>query len=208
VRFYKVVEGIRSDPIGNEVAVTTNDWHTLTVECRGSQIRIGYDGRDVMPPLNDPSFSVGKIAFWTKSDSVSRFADTSITYQPRIPFAQTLVGDIMKEFPRIVALKISTPDKERKSARIIASKDAAEVGRPAGKYELSTLESGGVYFAKSKDVIEMVMPLRDRNGDVAAAVRVHLNSFPGQTEQNALVRVTPIVKEMQKRFQGAGDQLE
>jgi len=50
--------------------------------------------------------------------------------------------------------------------------------------------------------------LRDRNGDPIAAVRIHLNSFAGQTEQIALIRVTPIVKEMQLGVQTKAELVE
>ena len=45
----------------------------------------------------------------------------------------------------------------------------------------------------------VVQPLRDRNGEPVAAVRVTMKSFAGQTEQNALQRALPIVKAMQSR---------
>ena len=38
VRFYKVVNGVRSDPIGPPMDVTAGAWHTLTVQCQGNQI--------------------------------------------------------------------------------------------------------------------------------------------------------------------------
>jgi len=43
--------------------------------------------------------------------------------------------------------------------------------------------------------------LRDRNGEAIAAARVVMETFTGQTEQNALARARPIVKEMQARVQ-------
>ena len=52
------------------------------------------------------------------------------------------------------------------------------------------------------------MPLRDRNGDAMAAVRVVLKPFPGQTEENAIIRATPIVKEVQTRAQALDDLLD
>jgi hypothetical protein len=52
------------------------------------------------------------------------------------------------------------------------------------------------------------MPLLDRNGDIIAAARVIMKSFPGQTEQNALVRATPIVREMQSRINSLQDLIE
>ena len=108
---------------------------------------------------------------------------------------------MMKKYPRILTLKVFTLDADQKQARVIASKDTKDVGQPGSRYDLATIEKGEIYYAKAKDHLEMVMPLRDRNGDPIAAVRVHLNSFAGQTEQNALIRVTPIVKEMQLSVQ-------
>jgi hypothetical protein len=52
------------------------------------------------------------------------------------------------------------------------------------------------------------MPLRDKNGDAMAAVRVVMKSFPGQTEENAIVRATPIVKEIQARANALDDLLD
>ena len=201
VRFYKVVDGVRSTPIGPELDVPAGVWHELKIECKGSEICAWFNGREPFPPLTDTSFRAGKIAFWTKSDSVSYFTDTVITYKPNIPLAQVLVQDMMKKYPRILALKVFALDADKKLTRVIGSKDPKDVGQPGGQYELATIAKGEIYYAKAKDHLEMVMPLRDRNGDPVAAVRVHLNSFAGQTEQNALIRVTPIVKEMQLSVQ-------
>jgi hypothetical protein len=49
------------------------------------------------------------------------------------------------------------------------------------------------------------MPLRDRNGDPIAAMRVVLKSFAGQTEQNAFARATPLVKGIQARVHSLQD---
>ena len=93
VRFYKVVNGIRSDPIGPELDISTNAWHMLAVQCQGNQITCWLDGKLVMPTLHDSSFATGKIGFWTKSDAVSHFGDTTIVYTPLVPVAQSVVQD-------------------------------------------------------------------------------------------------------------------
>ena len=51
----------------------------------------------------------------------------------------------------------------------------------------------------------MTLPLHDRNGDAIAAARFVLSSFPGQTEQTALARARPILKEMESRVRSAKD---
>jgi hypothetical protein len=65
--------------------------------------------------------------------------------------------------------------------------------------------NGVIYYGREDQEVVVTMPLRDRNGDSIAAVRVIMKSFPGQTEQNALVRATPIVREMEKRVRSADD---
>jgi len=47
--------------------------------------------------------------------------------------------------------------------------------------------------------VTVVQPLRDRNGEPIAAVRLIMTSFPGQTQQSALQRALPIVKSIQAR---------
>jgi hypothetical protein len=196
VRFYKVVDGVRSDPIGPETDIATNTWHTLAVQCQGNQITCWLDGKLVMPPLHDNSFATGKIGFWTKSDAVSHFGDTTISYTLRVPEAQEIVRNIMKDQPRIQGLRIYTLDGQGRP-HIIASKDEKEVGQTGTDAEKGAITDGKVYFGRGKGTVEFTLPLRDRNGDPMAAVRVALKSFLGETQDTALTRATKIVKDMQ-----------
>jgi hypothetical protein len=43
----------------------------------------------------------------------------------------------------------------------------------------------------------LILPMRDRNGDPMAAVRLRLKSFLGETQENALTRANMILKSMQ-----------
>src|SRR5438477_4316862 len=108
-RFYKVVNGERSQPIGPEVPIPSGLWHDLSVECKGNQIRCLLNGKELIPLLTDNTFVRGKIGFWTKSDSVSYFTDTKIVYTRREMPAQTLVRETSKKYPRLLAIKIYVP---------------------------------------------------------------------------------------------------
>jgi len=207
-RFYKVVNGERSLPIGPEVAIPSGVWHELSIECKGNQIRCLLNGKELIPVLTDNSFVRGKIGFWTKSDSVSYFTDTKIIYTRREMPAQTLVRETAKKYPRLLAIKIYVPGTEPSTTRLIASKDEKEIGQAGAKTEQAVISHGEVYYGKEKDSISVIMPLRDRNGDAIAAARVVMRPFPGQTEQNAIARALPIVKEMQTRVQSLEDLLE
>jgi hypothetical protein len=199
VRFYKIVNGLRFDPIGPEADISTNTWHTLTVQCQGNQITCWLDDKLVMPPLQDPSFTTGKIGFRTKSDAVSYFGDTTITYTPLVPRAQTVVQGLLKEQPRIVGLRIYTPDNQGRT-HIIASKIEKEIGQAGTEAEAAAITDGKVFFGRGKGTVTLTVPLRDRNGDPIAAVRVQLKSFLGESQDNALTRAMMIVKTIQAQI--------
>ena len=196
VRFYKVVNGIRSDPIGPETDIATNTWHTLGVQCQGNQITCWLDGKPVMPPLHDNSFATGKIGFWTKSDAVSHFGDTAIIYTPLVSMAQSVVQSMLEKQPRILGLRLYTLN-DQGQPHIIASKDEKEIGQAGTDSEKGAITDGKVYFGRGKGTFAFTLPLRDRNGDPMAAVRVELKSFLGETQDTALIRATTIVKDMQ-----------
>jgi hypothetical protein len=197
--FYRVSNGVRSPAIGNEVHFERGVWHQLTIECAGPIIHILLDGAEALPEMKDLTFSAGKIALWTKSDSISYFTDTRVTYKPRETFAQTMVRDLMKEYPHLVAIKVAMVPPKTTEARLVASTDEKEIGEPGEKTDVSVINEGQNYFRKDKEIVYVTMPLRDRNGDVIAAVQFVMKSFRGQTEENALVRAMPILKAMQLR---------
>jgi hypothetical protein len=199
-RFYKVVNGQRGALIGPEVPIPAGVWHDLTVECKGNQIRCLFDGKELIPMLTDNSFARGKIGFWTKSDSVSYFTDTKITYTPREPPAQAIVRQTLKNYPRLLGLEVYVLAPDPQKPRLIASKDPKAIGKIGDHTEQDVIARNVTYYGKGKSSVVVTMPLHDRNGETVAAARVILSTFPGQTEQNALARALPIVKEMEGRI--------
>jgi 3-keto-disaccharide hydrolase len=198
VRFYKVVNGLRGNLLGPEMDISTNVWHTLSVQCQGNQFMFWFDGQLVMPALNDNTFAEGKIGFWTMSDAVSYFGDTTITYTPRVPMAQTLVNNMMEKYPRILKLRIYTLN-DKGGPQIIASNHEQDIGQPGTNAEKGAITSGTVFFGRGKGNVAVTMPLTDRNGNPVAAVRVELRSFFGETQDTAVTRARIIVDKMQAR---------
>ena len=200
VRFYKVVAGQRSVPIGPEVPVAKNTWHELKIQCEGNKIRCWFNGNPPFPELQDNSFASGRIGFWTKSDSISYFASTRISYTPRESLVEVLVRDAVKDNPRLLGLRIYLAG-ENGTPVVAASKDATEMGMPGGESEKAVLANGEAFYGKDKGTVSIVLPLRNRNGDPMAAVRFNLKSFPGEIQQATLTRVQPILKKMQAKTQ-------
>jgi hypothetical protein len=197
--FFKFVKGELIGPIGAKVEIARNAWHQITVECKGSQITCSLDGRALIPQMQQETFSRGKIGFWTKSDSVSYFSDVRVSYTPLEVPAQLIVREVLKTYPRLVGLKIYVPAKEPGTTRLIASNDPIGPGEMGGKSEQGVIATAQTFYGKETGTVSVIMPLRDRNGDVLAAVRVVMSTFKGQTEENAIIRAMPIVKEIQSR---------
>ena len=173
-----------------------------------NRIRCLLDGKELIPPLNDTSFGAGKIGFWTKSDSSAYFLDTKLIYTPRETLAQTLVRDFMQKYPRLVGLKIFGAAENKMNTKIIASSMAGELDQPGDSAARSVIASNAVYFGKQSQSAIVSMPLHDRNGETVGAVRILMKSFKGQTEQNAVARALPIIREMEARVRSAKDLVE
>ncbi|HUC86568.1 MAG TPA: family 16 glycoside hydrolase [Candidatus Acidoferrales bacterium] len=204
LRFYKVVNGVRSEPVGVACDVSSGTWHQLAVQCDGIQVGIWLDGKLAMPTLEDSTFSEGKIGFWTKSDAVTYFARASIDYTPIVPAAQVLVNSVLRQEPRILGLQIYTRGTNDTTS-IVASKDPSERGEPGTDAELASIRDGTVFFGRDHGTVLITLPLHDRNGDVIAAVRLKLKSFFGETEANAVGRATLIMKLVQNFGLSADD---
>lgn len=204
--FLKMVNGERFGPIGNKLPIAKGVWHDLTIECKGSRIRASLNGREAIPWLDDPSFTAGKIAFWTKSDSVTHFAETRIIYKPAEVLAQTLVRDAVKKYPRLLGLNIFAAMTNHHSMKVVGSMDPKELGQAAPREaEEVLMREKGYFYGKGRNSVAVTLPLRDSNGEKVAAVQVIMKTFAGQTEKNALVRATPVVKEMESRIRSLED---
>ncbi|MCX8108191.1 MAG: DUF1080 domain-containing protein [Verrucomicrobiae bacterium] len=207
-RFYKVVDGVRDNPIGPEVEIQRGVWHEIEVQCQGNRIRTKFNGRELIPELTDNSFIHGKIALWTKSDSVSYFRDIKITFTPRESLAAVLVREAMQRYPRLLAVKIFATTPSKPDLHVIASSNKEDIGQPAGKYERQCMEKNIALAGSTDGRAVVTMPLHDRNGDPIAAVRIEMKRFAGQTDANAVGRATPVIKLMQRRVQSVDDLIQ
>jgi hypothetical protein len=200
LRFYKFVNGLRSAPLGPDLAVPRGAWHELTIKCEGSRITILLNGKEAMPPLMDTTFARGKVGFWTKSDSVSYFADARLSYTPLVRLVDTLTRNTLKKYAQLRNLKIYAVPPGRSEAQVIASGEAADVGEAGSSEVADCLKEGKAFLGKTRTTFSVLLPLRDRNGDIVAAVKVVMDTFLGQTEKNALARARPVVKQMESDF--------
>ena len=82
VRFYRVVKGRREQIDGVNIKVAGNVWHTLALKAQDDRFTIGFDGKTLFTTSDKTFAASGKIALWTKSDSVTRFDQIAIDVLP------------------------------------------------------------------------------------------------------------------------------
>jgi hypothetical protein len=121
-----------------------------------------------------------------------------------------VIDEMLAAYPRLRGLKIIAPKTAGDSAAmvVLGSTMATDLGQPGEEVHQSVFKRESIYYHKGKENVTLVMPLRDRNGEMLGAVELLMESFFGQTESNAIGRAMPIVKVMQTRIQTAKDLLE
>ena len=79
VRFYRMVKGKREQLAGVDTKVTPNEWHQLGIRAEDNRFAIMFAGKTVFTATDATFDNKGKIALWTKADSVTRFDSLTMT---------------------------------------------------------------------------------------------------------------------------------
>ena len=78
VRFYRVVKGRREQLASANAKVAANQWHTLVLKAEGDRFTVSFDGKALLSAQDKTFPDAGKVALWTKADSVTYFDTISI----------------------------------------------------------------------------------------------------------------------------------
>lgn len=79
VRLYRVVRGQRIQFAGADARVPSGVWQDLRVTARGTRFEVFLDGKSLYGATDATFANAGRVALWTKADSVTRFDDLRIT---------------------------------------------------------------------------------------------------------------------------------
>jgi hypothetical protein len=82
VRFYRVVKGKREQLESTNVKVASNRWHELGLRAEGDRFTVTYDGKTLFTAMDKTFANDGKVALWTKADSVTYFDRIEIRTLP------------------------------------------------------------------------------------------------------------------------------
>jgi len=79
VRFYKLVDGKRTELDEWQGDVKAGVWHQLQVDAIGSTFTVTLDGKQVLRVHDTTLAEAGMVGVWTKAESVSQFDNLTIT---------------------------------------------------------------------------------------------------------------------------------
>jgi glycosyl hydrolase family 59 (putative galactocerebrosidase) len=78
VRFYRAVNGRREQIKGVDTKVAGGQWHTLGLRAEGDHFTVSFDGKELFSAHDKTLGADGKVALWTKADSVTYFDTLTI----------------------------------------------------------------------------------------------------------------------------------
>ena len=82
VRLYVVLDGDRRQFAGKNIKVASQDWHTLKLRAVGDRFSVFFDGAQLFEATDRRLVDPGRIALWTKADSVTEFVDLAVERLP------------------------------------------------------------------------------------------------------------------------------
>ncbi len=78
VRFYRVFKGRREELAGKNLKVAPGQWHNLAIRAEGNKFAVSFDDKPLFSATDATFANAGKIALWTKADSITHFDQLAI----------------------------------------------------------------------------------------------------------------------------------
>jgi hypothetical protein len=85
VVFLRVANGATEEIVGVDADIATNEWHRLAVRVVDDEFVITLDGIWVFTGFDKTLSRAGRVALWTKCDSITRFDQIEIEPLQRDP---------------------------------------------------------------------------------------------------------------------------
>jgi hypothetical protein len=82
VRLYHVTEGVRRQFAGHDIKVASGQWHTLRLRLVDDRFEVWFNGKALFTATDRRIPGAGRVALWTKADSLTHFAELSAEVLP------------------------------------------------------------------------------------------------------------------------------
>jgi hypothetical protein len=73
VRLYNVIGGERTQFAGTDAKVSSDEWHRLTLEAKGSHFKVPFEGTPLFDTDDSTIGNAWQVGLWIKVDSLTEF---------------------------------------------------------------------------------------------------------------------------------------
>ena len=77
-----MIKGRREQLAGADIKVGGGVWHSLALRAEGDRFTVSFDGKELFSAQDGTIPDSGKVALWTKADSVTYFDTVAIRPLP------------------------------------------------------------------------------------------------------------------------------
>ena len=189
----------------NAILPAPGGWHDLKFSAKGNALTWTLNGRNqfiTYDPKKVPDFRKGRIAFWVRADTRAEFAQFELLNPAEIQAKRhrEILRRVARTDPRVLSLQLVARTAPKEALKIIGSLNAAEVGKPAHADCAKAMKENKNFHGRKNDEALVTIPLRDKNGVIIGAVRMHLRSPPGTEKRRDITRATALTKQIQSSF--------
>lgn len=82
VRLYHVTQGVRRQFAGQDIKVASGQWHLLRLRVTDDRFEVWFDGKALFTAKDGRIPGAGRLALWTKADSLTHFAEMRLEVLP------------------------------------------------------------------------------------------------------------------------------
>jgi len=188
-------------PVGgqnSEIKLPENGWFHLELTCQNDQISGRLNG-GAFPAITLNDMPPGKVGFWARGDTDCLFAMSSVSLPVR--FSQSVVNEIARTNKHLQRVELVAIRTGKKIPEIAAATDPKKNGQPAHSNCLDTIKNGAVIYSKGRNAIEVIMPVKNVDGEIMAAARMFLKPGKLTTKTKHQARASAVAIELGNRIQ-------
>jgi len=184
----------------SRISLPKDGWYHLELTCVNNTLsgKLNGENFETLRFINNPP-GPGKVGFWTRGDTDCLFTLSSVTLP--LSLAQSVVNDIARTNKYLLRVELAALRPGKNVPEISAATDLKQVGKPAHASCRQAIEKGAVIYSEGSDAIEVVMPVKNVDGEIMAAARMFLK--PGNLTSKARhrARAAAVAIELGKRIQ-------
>ena len=196
-------EGTKFGGHSSHIALPKDGWYHLELTCQNNTIngRINGNNFDPLKFINNPP-GPGKVGFWARGDTDCLFAMSSISLP--VSFAQSVLNDVTRTNKHLQRVELVAIQSGNKMPVIAAATDLDQVGKNAPATCKNTIENGSVIYSENRNTIEVIMPVKNVDGEIMAAARMFLKPGKLTTQGTHRARASAVAIELGNRIQTRG----